>query len=122
MPSRQSSVTSPTTRRATSRVPTMFSTPGRSSRTARSPILRIDPSIHWQAGTRMVAAMRVFSYMVSMLARIIPGLAMALLTAGLAHADIVIGAAGPISGQNADLGEQLRRGAEKAVADINSAG
>jgi branched-chain amino acid transport system substrate-binding protein len=38
------------------------------------------------------------------------------------RADIVIGVAGPMSGSNAAFGEQFRRGAEKAVADINAAG
>lgn len=35
---------------------------------------------------------------------------------------IVIGAAGPMTGQYAAFGEQLKRGAEMAVADINAAG
>src|ERR1700752_4141387 len=39
-----------------------------------------------------------------------------------AEADIVVGVAGPMSGSNAAFGEQFRRGAEKAVADINAAG
>ena len=43
-------------------------------------------------------------------------------TVSAANADIVIGVAGPMSGSNAAFGEQFRRGAEKAVADINAAG
>ena len=39
-----------------------------------------------------------------------------------ASAEIVIGAAGPMTGQYAAFGEQMRRGAEMAVADINAAG
>lgn len=39
-----------------------------------------------------------------------------------AEADIVVGVAGPMSGSNAAFGEQFRRGAEKAVVDINAAG
>jgi branched-chain amino acid transport system substrate-binding protein len=39
-----------------------------------------------------------------------------------AEADIVVGVAGPMSGSNAAFGEQFKRGAEKAVADINAAG
>jgi branched-chain amino acid transport system substrate-binding protein len=39
-----------------------------------------------------------------------------------AEADIVVGVAGPMSGSTAAFGEQFRRGAEKAVADINAAG
>jgi branched-chain amino acid transport system substrate-binding protein len=51
-------------------------------------------------------------------------LATAMLIAGLsypARADVLIGAAGPITGQLAWLGEQMQRGAEMAVADINAA-
>ncbi|WP_207457789.1 branched-chain amino acid ABC transporter substrate-binding protein [Azospirillum sp. SYSU D00513] len=39
-----------------------------------------------------------------------------------AYADIVIGVAGPMSGSEASFGEQFRKGAEQAVADINAAG
>lgn len=39
-----------------------------------------------------------------------------------AFADITIGLAGPLTGQYAALGEQMRHGAEQAVADINAAG
>src|SRR5580700_9099906 len=39
-----------------------------------------------------------------------------------AHADIVIGLAGPMTGPNAAIGEQVKRGAERAVADINAQG
>lgn len=49
----------------------------------------------------------------------------ALLLASLgipALADIQIGAAAPLSGANAPLGEQLRRGVQLAVDDINAAG
>lgn len=53
--------------------------------------------------------------------KIIP--AFALLFAALpAHADIAIGMAGPLTGQYAAFGEQMRRGAEQAVADINAKG
>jgi branched-chain amino acid transport system substrate-binding protein len=44
------------------------------------------------------------------------------LAAFAAHADIVIGVAGPMSGQYASGGEQMRLGVEAAVADINAAG
>jgi branched-chain amino acid transport system substrate-binding protein len=44
------------------------------------------------------------------------------LTATAALADIQIGVAGPMTGQYAAFGEQLKRGAEMAVADINAAG
>src|SRR3954469_16446899 len=38
------------------------------------------------------------------------------------QADIVIAVAGPMTGSNAAFGEQFRRGAEKAVADLNAKG
>ena len=46
----------------------------------------------------------------------------AALNATTALADITIATAGPISGSLAANGEQMRRGAEMAVADINAAG
>jgi ABC-type branched-subunit amino acid transport system substrate-binding protein len=48
--------------------------------------------------------------------------AAALLGGGQAKADITIGSAGPMTGSDAAFGEQLRRGAEMAVADINAKG
>lgn len=48
-------------------------------------------------------------------------LAMALGT-GIAQADILIGTAGPFTGPNATLGEQIRRGTQKAIDDINATG
>jgi branched-chain amino acid transport system substrate-binding protein len=39
-----------------------------------------------------------------------------------AQAEILIGAAGPITGRLAWIGEQMQRGAEMAVSDINAAG
>ncbi|MGH6896853.1 MAG: branched-chain amino acid ABC transporter substrate-binding protein [Geminicoccaceae bacterium] len=48
--------------------------------------------------------------------------ALVALTAGGAHADIVIATAGPMTGQYAVFGEQMRRGAEQAVKDINANG
>jgi len=45
------------------------------------------------------------------------------LVAGVAHAqNIPIAVVGPITGSNAALGEQMKRGAEMAVADINAKG
>jgi branched-chain amino acid transport system substrate-binding protein len=46
----------------------------------------------------------------------------ALLSAAGALADITIGVAGPMTGQYAAFGEQLKKGAEQVVADINAAG
>jgi branched-chain amino acid transport system substrate-binding protein len=39
-----------------------------------------------------------------------------------ARAEILIGLAGPLTGTNARVGEQMERGAAMAVADINAAG
>ncbi len=50
---------------------------------------------------------------------------LAVLTVGCSQPEsneIVIGAAGPMTGAYATFGEQFRQGAEKAVADINAAG
>jgi branched-chain amino acid transport system substrate-binding protein len=44
------------------------------------------------------------------------------LIAGAANAEIVIATAGPMTGQYASFGEQMKRGAEMAVADLNAAG
>ena len=41
---------------------------------------------------------------------------------GAAKADIAIAVAGPMTGQYATFGEQMKNGAEMAVADINAAG
>ena len=49
-------------------------------------------------------------------------LAAGLAFAGAAHADIKIGVAGPLTGDNAAFGAQLQKGAEQAVADINAKG
>ncbi|MCB1377791.1 MAG: branched-chain amino acid ABC transporter substrate-binding protein [Alphaproteobacteria bacterium] len=46
----------------------------------------------------------------------------AALSASTALADVSIGVAGPITGQYAAFGEQLKKGAEQAVADLNAAG
>ncbi len=48
--------------------------------------------------------------------------AMIALGAGAAQADIVIATAGPMTGQYAIFGEQMRKGAEQAVKDLNDAG
>jgi branched-chain amino acid transport system substrate-binding protein len=45
-----------------------------------------------------------------------------LLCAATARADIPVGLAGPLTGAYAVFGEQMKRGAEQAVADINAAG
>jgi branched-chain amino acid transport system substrate-binding protein len=48
--------------------------------------------------------------------------AVAALGAGAARADIVIATAGPMTGQYASFGAQMKAGAEQAVADLNAAG
>ncbi|MGE5505921.1 MAG: branched-chain amino acid ABC transporter substrate-binding protein [Actinomycetota bacterium] len=48
--------------------------------------------------------------------------ALAVLGSGKAWADITIGMAGPITGSEAAIGEQFRRGAVKAVEDLNAKG
>lgn len=49
-------------------------------------------------------------------------LAAGLSMASAAYAEITIAVAGPMTGQYASFGEQMRTGAEQAVADINAAG
>jgi branched-chain amino acid transport system substrate-binding protein len=44
------------------------------------------------------------------------------MAAGVAKADITIATAGPMTGQYASFGEQMRNGAEQAVEDLNKAG
>ena len=46
----------------------------------------------------------------------------AVLAGQAAHADIEIATAGPMTGQYASFGAQMKAGAEQAVADINAAG
>ena len=48
--------------------------------------------------------------------------ALALLGGGAAWADVTIATAGPMTGQYAVFGEQMKRGAEMAVKDINAKG
>src|SRR4029079_1270440 len=51
------------------------------------------------------------------------GVALSLAFAGSAYAqDITVGVAGPMTGQYASFGTQLKNGADAAVADINAAG
>lgn len=53
---------------------------------------------------------------------VLVALALALLRPSSASAEIAIGAAGPLTGQERGQGEQLMRGAEMAVADLNARG
>ncbi len=53
---------------------------------------------------------------------LLAGVALNMLMAGAALADVTIGVAGPMTGQYATFGQQLKIGAEQAVADINARG
>lgn len=53
---------------------------------------------------------------------VISASAMALGSVGVAQADIKIATVGPITGQYASFGEQMQRGLEMAVKDLNAAG
>ena len=49
-------------------------------------------------------------------------IALSLLLAGGAHAQVKLAVAGPVTGANAAFGAQLTQGVEQAVEDINKAG
>ncbi len=49
-------------------------------------------------------------------------IALSLLLAGAAHAQVRLAVAGPVTGPNASFGAQLTQGVEQAVEDINKAG
>src|SRR6202034_4038481 len=49
-------------------------------------------------------------------------LALSLLLAGAAHAQVKLAVAGPVTGANAAFGAQLTQGVQRAVEDINKAG
>ncbi len=53
---------------------------------------------------------------------LLAGAALSLVMSSSAWAEIVIATAGPMTGQYASFGEQMKTGAEQAVADINAAG
>ena len=53
---------------------------------------------------------------------LIAAAAIAALSVGAAQAEIKISTAGPMTGPYASFGEQMKRGAEMAVADLNKAG
>jgi branched-chain amino acid transport system substrate-binding protein len=53
---------------------------------------------------------------------LLAGVALGLMMSTSAWAEIVIATAGPMTGQYASFGEQMKTGAEQAVADINAAG
>jgi len=47
---------------------------------------------------------------------------LSMMLAGVTHSEILVGIAGPLTGANAAVGEQFRKGAEKAAAAINAKG
>ncbi|MHA1190073.1 MAG: branched-chain amino acid ABC transporter substrate-binding protein, partial [Alphaproteobacteria bacterium] len=53
---------------------------------------------------------------------LLAGVALSFAMTGAAWAEILIATAGPMTGQYASFGEQMKAGAEQAVADINAAG
>ncbi|WP_291991735.1 branched-chain amino acid ABC transporter substrate-binding protein [Candidatus Accumulibacter sp. ACC003] len=53
---------------------------------------------------------------------LVAGFSLLALAGGKAYADILVGIAGPMTGQYASAGDQIRKGAEMAVADINAKG
>ncbi|MCV0394161.1 MAG: branched-chain amino acid ABC transporter substrate-binding protein [Rhizobiaceae bacterium] len=53
---------------------------------------------------------------------LLAGVALTFAMSSAAYADIVIATAGPMTGQYASFGEQMKAGAEMAVKDINEAG
>ncbi len=53
---------------------------------------------------------------------LLAGVALGLMGAAPASAEILVAVAGPITGQYASFGAQMQAGAEQAVADINKAG
>ncbi len=53
---------------------------------------------------------------------LLAGVALTFAMSGSAWADILIATAGPMTGQYASFGQQMKGGAEQAVADINKAG
>ncbi|MGF1526093.1 MAG: branched-chain amino acid ABC transporter substrate-binding protein [Candidatus Competibacterales bacterium] len=54
--------------------------------------------------------------------RTLGAVALAMVLGGTAQGEILIATAGPMTGQYATFGEQMRRGAEMAVEDINAQG
>lgn len=54
--------------------------------------------------------------------RLLPVIAALVLAAAPAGAEILVGVAGPFSGPNATLGEQLKRGVQMAIDDLNATG
>ncbi len=61
-------------------------------------------------------AMKQFLKSISLVAAVVT------LSATTARADIIIATAGPMTGQYASFGEQMKRGAEMAVKDLNAKG
>ncbi len=60
--------------------------------------------------------------MARLTARVFAVVALITFSLASAQAEILIAVAGPLSGQNISLGEQVQRGAQMAVADLNAKG
>ena len=60
--------------------------------------------------------------MSSLKTALLAAVAVTAMGASAARANILVGVAGPMTGSNAAFGEQYRRGAEKAIEDINAKG
>ena len=73
-------------------------------------------------GARGGAGERAHSEWIDMRTSLLAGLALGLLLAGSAQAQIKIGVASPVTGGSAAFGAQIRNGAAQAVEDINKAG
>src|SRR5271169_22298 len=93
-----------------------------------SPIPRFGPPISKEVGSEPAFVLESSrtpywgGFMKYLVRSVILAAALAL-TAGAANAqNIPIAVVGPITGSNAALGEQMKRGAEMAVADINAKG
>src|SRR6202044_4054890 len=70
----------------------------------------------------LISAPQPMSFSMKKLSPVILATAFILLCAAPARADITVGIAGPLTGSYATFGEQMKKGAEQAVADINAAG
>jgi len=86
---------------------------------ARSAAIRAPSGVRSRLLVAFLAQRRQISYVTAlgMLAALVLTLA-----APAAAADVLIGTAGPLTGSNAWLGEQLRQGAQMAVRDLNGSG
>lgn len=76
----------------------------------------------WAFLLRIAQLVAILKNMMHQPAKIFSTLALLCLMSTMAWAQILVATVGPMKGQYAALGEQLRRGAEQAINDINAAG